>query len=180
MLALRSSPAQITNVQCGGLLLPARPHGPAAPKPRLLDILRQALRATHNSLRTGKACVKHFAFFHDERHPKGMGAEEVTTFLTSLATRGRVAASSQTQGLSAVLFLTKSVLDRDLDGLVKIVRAKTPQRLRPFRSAPKSPHARLQGTCLHNRREHLPWQERSHHPAPAVLAFLLGARRQQS
>jgi Phage integrase, N-terminal SAM-like domain len=79
------------------------------PKPRLLDRVRAALRARHYSRRTEEACVawikRYIFFFHAQRHPAEMGAEEVTRFLSSLAVDGHVAASTQNQALSALLFL---------------------------------------------------------------------------
>ena len=58
-----------------------------------------------------------------------MGAPEITRFLSSLAVEGNVAASTQNQALSAVLFLYRDVLEVDLPWLDGIVRAKRPQRL---------------------------------------------------
>lgn len=110
-----------------------RAHGPPEPpKPRLLDRVRQALRARHMSRRTEEAYVgwiRRFIFFHDKRHPAEMGAAEVTKFLTSLAVDGQVAASTQNQALSALLFLYKDVLEVDLPWLDGIVRARRPERL---------------------------------------------------
>src|SRR5881296_376449 len=106
---------------------------PAAyPKPRLLDRVRDALRARHFSRRTEEAYVawiRRYIFFHGKRHPAEMGAEEVTRFLSSLAVDGQVAASTQNQALSALLFLYRDVLEVDLPWLDGIVRAKRPQRL---------------------------------------------------
>jgi integron integrase len=111
----------------------ARESGPPEPpKPRLLDRVRQALRARHLSRRTEEAYVawiRRFIVFHDKRHPAEMGAPEVTKFLTSLAVDGQVAASTQNQALSALLFLYKEVLEVDLPWLDGIVRAKRPARL---------------------------------------------------
>jgi hypothetical protein len=78
------------------------------PKPRLLDRVRSALRARHGSRRTKEAYVawiRRYIFFHGKRHPAEMGAPELTRFLTSLAVDGGVAASTQNQALSALLFL---------------------------------------------------------------------------
>ena len=75
------------------------------------------------------AWIRRFIFFHDKRHPAEMGAVEVTKFLTSLAVDGQVAASTQNQALSALLFLYKDVLEVDLPWLDGIVRAKRPERL---------------------------------------------------
>ena len=105
---------------------------PEPPKPRLLDRVRQALRARHMSRRTEEAYVawiRRFIFFQDKRHPAEMGAAEVTKFLTSLAVDGQVAASTQNQALSALLFLYKDVLEVDLPWLDGIVRARRPERL---------------------------------------------------
>ncbi len=105
---------------------------PAPPKPRLLKRVRQALQARHMSRRTEEAYVawiRRFIFFHGKRHPAEMGGPEVTSFLTSLAVDGHVAASTQNQALSALLFLYRDVLDVDLPWLDGIVRAKRPERL---------------------------------------------------
>ena len=79
--------------------LAVREVGPAAtPKPRLLDRVREAIRARHCSRRTEKTCVAwiwRFIFFHGKRHPAEMGAPEITRFLTSLAVDRKVAASTQ-------------------------------------------------------------------------------------
>jgi len=105
---------------------------PSAPKPRLLDRVRHAIGASHYSRRTEKAYVhwiKRYIFFHGKRHPAEMGAAEVTEFLTSLAVHGKVAASTQNQALSALLFLYREVLSVELPWLDGLVRAKPPQRL---------------------------------------------------
>jgi integron integrase len=90
------------------------------------------LRLRHASARTEEAYVswiKRYIFFHNKRHPADMGGPEVTAFLTDLAVRGRVAASTQNQALSALLFLYREVLEIDLPWLDDIVRAKRPPRL---------------------------------------------------
>ena len=102
--------------------------------PRLLDRVRLAIRARHYSPKTEEAYVawiKRYIFFHGKRHPAEMGVEEVTGFLSSLALRDRVSASTQNQALSALLFLYQEVLQQDLPWLDRIVRAKRPSRL-PF------------------------------------------------
>jgi site-specific recombinase XerD len=101
-------------------------------QPKLLDRLREALRARHYSPRTEQTyChwVKRFIFFHHVRHPAEMGEPEVNAFLTSLATKGKVSASTQNQALSALLFLYRYVLDRPLGQLGEVVRARKPHRL---------------------------------------------------
>ncbi len=79
------------------------------PPPKLLDQVRDRLRLKHYSMRTETQYVnwiRRFIMFHDKRHPVAMGAVEVEAFLTYLAVEGRVAASTQNQALSALLFCT--------------------------------------------------------------------------
>ena len=87
------------------------------PRPRLFDRVRAALHLRHYSRRTEAtyvAWIRRYIFFHGKRHPMDMGATEVTSFLSSLAVDGRVAASTQNQALSALLFLYRDVLEVDL------------------------------------------------------------------
>src|SRR5438094_3668300 len=77
-------------------------------KPKLLDQVRQAIRTRHYSYRTEKAYVhwiKRFIFFHNKRHPAEMAESEIAQFLSSLATEGRVSASTQNYAVNALLFL---------------------------------------------------------------------------
>jgi integrase len=100
--------------------------------PRLLDRVREALRARHCSRRTEKAYVawiRRYILFHGKRHPAELGATEITAFLSSLAVQANVAASTQNQALSALLFLYRNVLEQDLPWLDEVVRAKRPERL---------------------------------------------------
>lgn len=100
--------------------------------PRLLDQMRERIRLKHYSIRTERVyCewVRRFIRFHQYRHPQEMGAAEVEMFLTDLAVRRNVSASTQNQALAALLFLYKDVLKLDLPWLADIVRAKKPQRL---------------------------------------------------
>ena len=104
----------------------------ASPPPRLLDRVRAALRTRHCSLRTEKAYVgwiRRYILFHDQRHPAEMGAAEITRFLSALAIERNVAASTQNQALSALLFLYREVLGRPLPWLDEIVRARNPERI---------------------------------------------------
>jgi len=98
---------------------------------RLLDQVRDVIRLKHYSIRTEEAYVdwvKRYIYFHGIRHPAEMGAPEVQAFLTHLAVDQNVAASTQNQALSALLFLYKEVLHRDL-GPVDAIRDKKPRRL---------------------------------------------------
>ena len=105
---------------------------PWAPRPRLLDRVREAIRARHYSRRTEKAYVgwiKRYIFFHGKRHPAEMGGPEITRFLTALAVDSRVAASTQNQALNALLFLYRIVLEQDLPWLDDVIRAQRPVHL---------------------------------------------------
>jgi len=101
-------------------------------KPRLLDSVRRAIRTCHYSRGTEKAYVgwvRRYVKYHGLRHPREMGADEVTAFLSHLAADRHVSASTQNQALSALLFLYRNVLEVDLPWLDGVIRAKRPQRL---------------------------------------------------
>ncbi|WP_137937605.1 integron integrase [Chitinivorax sp. B] len=103
-----------------------------AQSPRLLDQLRDKIRTRHYSLRTETQYVhwvRRFILFHGKQHPKEMGGPEVEAFLTHLAVVGQVAASTQNQALSALLFLYREVLGLELPWMQDMVRAKRPARL---------------------------------------------------
>ena len=104
----------------------------AAGPSRLVDRVRRALRARHYSPRTEQAYVRwivRFVVHHGKRHPRELGAAEVTAFLTHLATERKVSASTQSQALSALLFLYSQVLGKDLERMDGLVRARRPHRL---------------------------------------------------
>jgi len=110
----------------------AIPPPVSPPPPRLLDRVRLAIRARHYSPRTEKAYVgwvRRYIFFHRKRHPNEMGAPEVAGYLSHLASRRRVSASTQNQAFSALIFLYREVLGREVTGLEGTVRAKRPLRL---------------------------------------------------
>jgi integron integrase len=101
-------------------------------KPKLLDQLREALRSRHYSRRTEQTyChwVKRFIYFHNVRHPSEMGEPEINAFLTHLAVKEKVSASTQNQALSALLFIYRHVLGREIGDLGKVIRARKPTRL---------------------------------------------------
>ncbi len=105
--------------------------------PKLLDRLRRALRLRHYSPRTESCYVdwaERFIRYHGMRHPRDMGAAEIEMFLTDLAVKGHVAASTQNQGFNALLFLYQQVLGNELPRL-NAVRAKRPKRLPTVLSA---------------------------------------------
>ena len=102
------------------------------PAPRLLDQVRGKIRLKHYSLRTEQAYVdwiRRFILHSGKRHPRDLGAAEVEAFLTHLAVEGRVAASTQGQAKSALLFLYREVLECELPWLDKVEKAKGAKRL---------------------------------------------------
>lgn len=101
-------------------------------KPKLLDQVRSSLRLKHRSPKTEKAYVywiKQFIFFHSKRHPAEMGTPEITEFLSHLAEKRKVSASTQNQAFNALIFLYKHVLEIELKGRINSVRAKQTLRL---------------------------------------------------
>jgi integrase len=101
-------------------------------RPKLLRQLRLALRVRHYSARTEEAYVawvRRYVRFHGLRHPGELGRDEIRQFLTALADRAKLSASSQTQALSALIFLYREVLNVDPGVIGDIVRAKQPGRL---------------------------------------------------
>ncbi|NER00067.1 MAG: integron integrase [Cyanothece sp. SIO2G6] len=106
---------------------------PSQPRPRkLLDQVRDVIRLKHYSYRTEQTYVQwiyRYIMFHNKRHPKEMGVAEIEAFLTDLAVNRHVAASTQNQALSALLFLYRDVLQQPLDQRVNAIRAKKPSRL---------------------------------------------------
>ena len=133
-------------------VVPISPAVSGEPRqPRLLDRVRIALRTKHYSIRTEEAYVswiKRFILFHNKRHPMEMGEPEINGFLSHLAVNGHVAASTQNQALSALLFLYRRVLEQEFPDLENLVRAKRPKRLPVVmtRAEVKSVLARLHGT----------------------------------
>jgi len=101
-------------------------------QPKLLDRVREKIRAKHYSLRTEHAYlawIRRFILFNDKKHPAEMSAPEVERFLTHLAIEGRVAAATQNQALAAILFLYRDVLEVELPWIENVVRARMPVRM---------------------------------------------------
>jgi integron integrase len=112
--------------------VPSASVAETAPKPKLLDQVRHAIRTRHYSYMTEKAYVgwiKRFIFFHNKRHPAEMAEAEIAQFLSSLASDSHVAASTQNQALNALLFLYHEVLGKEIGYIAGVVRAKRPSRL---------------------------------------------------
>jgi integrase len=99
---------------------------------RLVERLREEIRSRHYSRRTEQAYwywIRYFVFFHGKRHPAELGAAEVSDFLSWLAVERNVAAATQNQALSALLFLYRNVLGVKLPWLDGLVRAQRPVRV---------------------------------------------------
>ena len=99
------------------------------PPKKLLDQVRDAIRLKHYAYRTEETYVqwiRRYILFHHKRHPKEMGNAEIEAFLIHLAVEGQVAASTQNQALSALLFLYREVLKLEVTG-IDAVRAQQPQ-----------------------------------------------------
>ena len=100
--------------------------------PKLLDQVRDALRVKHYAYRTEEAYlqwIRRYILFHNKRHPTEMAEPEIQAFLTHLAVEGNVAASTQNQALSALLFLYRHVLNQPLSESIDAVRARQSKHL---------------------------------------------------
>jgi integron integrase len=103
-----------------------------ASSPKLLDRVRWQLRVKHYSIRTEQAYldwIRRYILFHHKRHPNEMGEKEITEFLTHLAIEKNVAASTQNQAFSALLFLYQQVLELKLDFIDNVQRVSRPAKL---------------------------------------------------
>src|SRR5438874_4274176 len=126
-LLLLETPMAIGNQRTGRLMGGGLPR-----KPKLLDQVRDTVRRKHYSIRTEAAYVdwiKRYIFFHQKRHPVEMGAREMEQFLNHLAVEKKVAASTQNQALSALVFLYREVLKQEFEWMNNLERAKKPVRL---------------------------------------------------
>jgi site-specific recombinase XerD len=100
--------------------------------PKLLDRLREALHTRHYGRRTEQTyChwIKRFILFNNVRHPQEMAEPEINAFLMHLAMKEKGSASTQNQALSALLFLYRYVIGREVGDLGEVIRARKPKRL---------------------------------------------------
>lgn len=114
--------------------------GAGRPAPKLLDQVRARMRRLGMAKRSEEAYVgwiRRFILANGKRHPSELGAAEIERFLTALAVHGQVAAATQNQALSALLFMYKQVLGVELPWLDGIERAKRPQRLPVVLTSPE-------------------------------------------
>lgn len=109
------------------------PKSPASSKDKkLMDQVSDALRTRHYSYRTEqtyKDWIKRYILFHDKRHPKDMGEEEIRAFIAYLSNDRNVAAATSNQALSAVLFLYRVVLQQEITLPPDLSNASRPKRL---------------------------------------------------
>ena len=109
------------------------PHEAASPRPgQLEESFRNLSRLRHFSYRTEQTYwdwIKRFIFFHHKRHPRDMGAAEVSAFLTHLAVNRAVAPSTQNQALNALIFLYRELLEIDLGKLSQVARARRKRKV---------------------------------------------------
>ena len=106
--------------------------GPSGNPPKLLDRVREAIRTRHYSRRTEVAYVtwiRRYIGFHHLAHPSALGAADISVFLTWLATKRHVTASTQTQALATLLFLYERVLEVPVGRVEHVARARQPLRL---------------------------------------------------
>lgn len=93
------------------------------PEPKLMDRVRTELRSKHYSIKTEDTYtnwIKRYILFHEKRHPKDMGAEEIKAFINNLATNQHVSSSTQNQALQSILFLYKNILNKDVGWIEEI------------------------------------------------------------
>jgi integron integrase len=99
---------------------------------KILDQVSDAIRLKHYSYRTEqtyKEWIKRYILFHKKRHPREMGEQEIQAFLSYLATEKNIAASTQNQALSAILFLYRHVLLKPIDIPADLIRAEKSKTL---------------------------------------------------
>jgi len=102
------------------------------PEPKLLDKVRTELLSKHYSRKTETAYtnwIKRFIFFHNKRHPKDMGAEEIKSFVDNLVTNHHVSSATQNQALQGILFLYKNILNKDVGWIENIKRSSRVKHL---------------------------------------------------
>ena len=107
-------------------------HIPVVKPIKLLEQLQAVLRTKHYSRKTEQAYVfwvRRFVLFHNKQHPKDMGEKEINRFLSHLAVKENVSASTQNQALCAIIFLFKNIINKNIGELDKTIWAKKPVKL---------------------------------------------------
>ncbi len=106
--------------------------GSTPPAKKLMEQVGDALRTKHYSYRTEqtyKDWIKRYILFHNKRHPNDMGETEIRAFIAHLTAERKVAASTSNQALSAILFLYRTVLQREMKVPPDLSNASRPKRL---------------------------------------------------
>jgi integron integrase len=101
-------------------------------QPKLFPSIIERLHALEYSQRTEESYIqwiKRFITFHHKRHPREMGIDEIEAYLNHLAIHKKVSASTQSQAKSALLFLYKEVLQRELPAMENLTKVKADKRL---------------------------------------------------
>jgi integron integrase len=99
---------------------------------KLLEQVRSVLRVKHYSYKTEQSYIhwiKRYIYFNNKTHPKDMGGNEISAFLSYLAVKEKVSASTQNQALCALVFLYRNVLNIDPGQFPEILWSKRPKRL---------------------------------------------------
>ncbi len=102
------------------------------PGSKILEQIKEQIRIKHYSIRTEKSYVewaKRFIIFNNKKHPLKMGEKEINDYLTFLAVKAKVAASTQNQALNAIIFLYREVLKKNIDEIGIFPRAKKPEKI---------------------------------------------------
>ena len=102
------------------------------PEKKLLDEIREVIRMKHYSIRTEKSYVdwaKRYVLFHNKKHPLEMGENEINAYLTFLAVKAKVAASTQSQALNALIFMYHEVLKKNIGDIGNFHKAKRPEKI---------------------------------------------------
>jgi integron integrase len=97
----------------------------------LVERVRDAIRIKQYSYRTEETYLdwaRRYILFHNKRHPREMGAPEIQAFLAHLVGERKVGASTQNQALSAILFLYREVIHKEIEPIL-LSSAKRPDRL---------------------------------------------------
>ncbi len=101
-------------------------------KPKLLSEIRNKMRTTSYSIKTIEAYIhwiKDFIRYNDTKHPKELQKTDIEKYLTYLAVKRNVSASTQNQALSAILYLYKNIVIKEIGWLDDVVRARRTRRL---------------------------------------------------
>jgi integron integrase len=101
-------------------------------KPKLLDQVRSVLRVKHYSYRTEQNYIhwiKRYIYFHNKKHPSDLNEKKISEFLSFLAVKEKVSASTQNQAMCAIVFMYKNVIKKEIGEFKELVWAKRPKKI---------------------------------------------------